>query len=73
MKSSVVLAMYIGKSLQRRGKQIGERHIIITAVENPNERERNEVLVRLAKNAIALPIPVDIPANDVRKNAISTG
>ena len=58
MKSSVVLAMYIGKSLQRRGKQIGER---------------NEVLVRLAKNAIALPIPVDIPANDVRKNAISTG
>ena len=71
MKSSVVLAMYIGKSLQRRGKQIGERHI--NAVENPNERERNEVLVRLAKNAIALPIPVDIPANDVRKNAISTG
>ncbi len=25
MKSSVVLAMYIGKSLQRRGKQIGEK------------------------------------------------
>ena len=29
--------------------------------------------MRLAKNAIALPIPVDIPANDVRKDAISTG
>ena len=31
------------------------------------------MLVRLAKKAMALPIPVDRPANNVRRKAVNTG
>ena len=41
----------------------------MTPAENPNESDRNLVLVRLAKNAMALPIPVDKPAKRVNPNA----
>ena len=44
---------------------------IITPAENPNAAERNFVLVRLAKNAMRLPTPVDRPAIIVRRNAKS--
>ena len=40
----------------------------MTPAEKPSDRERNDVLVRLAKKAMALPMPVDIPANSVRRN-----
>ena len=39
----------------------------MTPAEKPSDRERNDVLVRLAKKAMALPMPVDIPANSVRR------
>ena len=44
---------------------------IITPAENPTAAERNFVLVRLAKNAMRLPTPVDRPAIIVRRNAKS--
>ena len=31
----------------------------MTPAEKPSDRERNDVLVRLAKKAMALPMPVD--------------
>ncbi|MFZ2146598.1 MAG: hypothetical protein WAV28_05200 [Sedimentisphaerales bacterium] len=43
---------------------------IITPAEKPRAVESNFVLVRLAKNAKALPNPVDRPANSVNPNAI---
>ncbi len=43
---------------------------IITPAENPRAIVRSFVFVRLAKNARALPMPVDRPANNVRPNAI---
>ena len=44
----------------------------MTPAEKPSDRERNDVLVRLAKKAMALPMPVDIPANSVRRNGTNT-
>jgi len=44
----------------------------MTPAENPREAERNRVLVRLEKNAIALPIPVDNPAKTVKPKAKSS-
>lgn len=42
---------------------------IITPAENPSEKARNEVLVRLAKKAINPPIPVARPAKRVMPKA----
>ena len=44
----------------------------MTPAEKPSDRERNDVLVRLAKKAMALPMPVDIPSNSVRRNGTNT-
>ena len=45
----------------------------MTPAEKPNENAKNFVLVVLAKKAMALPIPVDNPANKVRKKANMIG
>ncbi|MBA7586189.1 hypothetical protein ES708_28185 [subsurface metagenome] len=41
----------------------------MTPAEKPRDMERNFILVVLAKKAIALPIPVDNPANRVNPKA----
>jgi hypothetical protein len=41
----------------------------MTPAENPRAVERNLVLVRRVKNASALPMPVDNPANNVNPKA----
>jgi len=42
-----------------------------TPAENPSETESNLVLVFLVKNAKALPMPVDKPANRVKAKAVT--
>ena len=46
---------------------------IITPADNPKINARNDFLKERKKNGIALPIPVDNPANVVKRNAIRTG
>jgi hypothetical protein len=41
----------------------------MTPAENPRDTDKNFVLVDLVKNARALPIPVDNPANSVSEKA----
>jgi len=46
--------------------------MVLPPAENPSAKDKKPVLVRLVKNASALPIPVDNPANNVNPNAIRT-
>ena len=44
----------------------------MTPALNPRERDKNFLFVFLVRKAIALPIPVDSPANKVRAKASNT-
>ena len=45
----------------------------MTPAEKPRDTARNVALVRLAKNAMAEPMPVARPARSVRVKAIAVG
>ena len=44
----------------------------MTPAEKPSDRERNDVLVRLAKKAMALPMPVDIVSEEMEQILVVT-
>jgi hypothetical protein len=54
------------------GKSSTKEMYIITPALKPKEIERNRLFVLFAKNAIALPMPVDNPARSVSEKANKT-